>query len=95
VGRADAVGLPLADDVEGHPADAAVLVLEEVDDEGVLDDVDAGVVLHGVQRRDEGAADLAARRVTAGVAIRSRWWPPSRVKRISPSGPRSNSAGRG
>ena len=44
VRRADPVDLALADDVQGHATDPAALVLEQVHDEGVLDDLDARVV---------------------------------------------------
>ncbi len=67
VGRPDAVDLALADDVQGHAADPRVRVGEQVDDEGVLDDLDAGVVAHPVERGDEGARDLLAGGVAAGV----------------------------
>ena len=66
-GRTDAVHLALTDDVQGHAADAGLLVLQQVHDEGVLDHLDAGVVLHTVQRGDERAGDLLARGVAAGV----------------------------
>ena len=49
------------------PHTRCVGVGEQVDDERVLDDLDARVVAHPVERGDEGAADLAARRVAAGV----------------------------
>ena len=45
-------------------------------------------------------AAISAREISRPVAsppawaIRSRWWPPSRVREISPSGPRSNSVPR-
>ena len=87
VGRADAVDLALADDVQGHAADPALGVLQQVDDEGVLDDLDARVVL------DACSAAISAREISVPVAsppawaIRSRWWPPSRVSwRSRPSG---------
>jgi hypothetical protein len=57
-GRADPVDLALADDVEGHPAPGAVVGCEQVDDERVLDDLDARVVEHPVQRFDERPRDL-------------------------------------
>ena len=44
MGGADPVDLALADDVQRHPADRAVVGGEQVDDEGVLDDLDARVV---------------------------------------------------
>ena len=66
-GGADAVDLPLPDDVQRHAADGAVGGRAEVDDEGVLDDLDAGVARDRVERGDEGARDLRARGVTAGV----------------------------
>jgi hypothetical protein len=40
---------------------------EQVDDEGVLDDLDARVVEHPVQRGDERAGDLGTGGVAAGV----------------------------
>ena len=64
---ADPVDLALADDVEGDAADPLLGVLEQVDDEGVLDDLDARVVPHPVEGRDERPADLPSRRVAAGV----------------------------
>ena len=67
VGRADAVDLPLADDVQRHPAHRAVVGGEQVDDERVLDDLDAGVVDDPVQRGDQRARDLGAGGVAAGV----------------------------
>ena len=67
VRRADPVDLPLADDVQRHPAHGTVVGGEQVDDEGVLDDLDAGVVDDPVERGDERARDLGAGRVAAGV----------------------------
>ena len=67
VGRADPVDLALADDVQRHPAHRAVVGGEQVDDEGVLDDLDAGVVDDPVQRGDERPGDLGAGGVAAGV----------------------------
>ena len=67
MGGADPVDLALADDVDRHAAYPAVVGLEEVDDERVLDHLDARVGLDAVQRLDEGPADLAAGRVAAGV----------------------------
>ena len=92
VGGADPVDLALADDVDGHAAYPAVVGLEQVDDERVLDHLDARVGLHAVQRLDEGPADLRPVASPPAWAIRSRWWPPSRVSRISPAESRSNSA---
>ena len=66
-GGADAVHLALADDVQRHAADAGLVVLQQVHDERVLDHLDAGVVLDAVQRGDEGAGDLLAGGVPAGV----------------------------
>ncbi len=60
---ADAVVLALAHDVQGDPGRAALGVLEEVEDEGVLDRLDARLA-HGV---DQGAGDLGAGGVAAGV----------------------------
>src|SRR5690606_980984 len=60
---ADAAGLPLPHDVEGDPGGASGGVLQQVEDEGVLDDLDTGVL----ERGEEGAADLRAGRVPAGV----------------------------
>ena len=65
--RADAVDLALADDVDSGPTDPTVDVLEQVDDERVLDDFDARVVLDAVQSLDQRPADLLAGGVTAGV----------------------------
>ena len=60
--------LALADDVERHTADARrPRSCSRSTHEGVLDDLDAGVVLHPVQRRDERARDLLAGGVAAGV----------------------------
>ena len=64
---ADAVHLALSDDVQGHPADAGLVVLQQVHDEGVLDHLDAGVVLDTMQSGDEGSGDLLARGVPAGM----------------------------
>ena len=54
MGRPDPVDLTLADDVQGHAAHPRAPVGEQVDDEGVLDDLDAGVVTHPVERSNEG-----------------------------------------
>ena len=53
VGRADPVHLPLADDVQRHPAHRAGVGGQQVDDQGVLDHLDAGVVDDPVEGRDE------------------------------------------
>ena len=88
VDRADAVDLALAHDVQGHAAHRAVVgVVQQVDDERVLDDLDARVV-----DAPRCSAAISARWISAPVAsppacaIRSRWWPPSRVSESSPSG---------
>ena len=67
VSGADPVDLALADDVDRHAAYPAVVGLEQVHDERVLDHLDARVGLHAVQRLDQGPADLAAGGVAAGV----------------------------
>ncbi len=67
VGRADAVDLALADDVQRHAAHRTVVGGEQVDDQCVLDDLDARVVDDAVQGGDERARDLGAGGVTAGV----------------------------
>ena len=70
---ADAVARPLADDVQADaagPAGAAVGVRragEHVEDERVLDHLDARVVAHGLEGGDERAGDLGAGGVAAGV----------------------------
>jgi len=61
---ADAVVLALAEHVQGQAGDAAVRGTEEVDGQGVLDDLDLRRPLH---RGDQGALDLRAGGVTAGV----------------------------
>src|SRR5690606_33939615 len=61
---ADPVDLALPDDVERHAADATALVLEQVDDEGVLDDLDSRVAHDGPQLGDEGAGDLGSGGIT-------------------------------
>ena len=60
---ADAVVLPLAEDVQRQTGDAPVGRAEEVDRHRVLDDLDLGCAL---DRGDQGALDLRAGRVTAG-----------------------------
>ena len=64
MGGTDAVALPLAEHVQGHPGDAAVVGEQQVDGQGVLDHLDLGRTL---DRGDEGALDLGARRVATGV----------------------------
>ena len=65
VDRADAVARALAHDVQRDAGDAAVGVLEQVQDQGVVDDLD---LADGVlQRRDQGAGYLLAGGVAAGV----------------------------
>ena len=72
-GGADAVALPLADHVQRHaarapgPAVRSGRTREHVEDERVLDDLDARVVAHGLDLRDERAGDLRPRRVAARV----------------------------
>ena len=61
---ADAVALALAEHVQGQPGDAAVGGAQQVDGQRVLDDLDLGRPL---DRGDEGALDLGAGRVAAGV----------------------------
>jgi hypothetical protein len=63
----DPVDLPLADDVDRRPAHPPSGVLEQVDDEGVLDDLDARVIRDAVQGLDEGPRDLLAGRIATGV----------------------------
>jgi hypothetical protein len=65
--RTDPVDLALADDVDGHAADPAVVGLQQVHDQRVLDDLDARVGLDAVQGLDERPADLPAGRVAPGV----------------------------
>jgi hypothetical protein len=78
--------------VEGDPAHPPSGVGEQIDDERVLDDLDARVVLHPVQGRDERPGDLGLPVASPPAwAMRSRWWPPSRVSLISPPASRSNS----
>ncbi len=62
--RPDAVALALAHHVQGDPGDPAVLREQQVDGQGVLDDLDVG---RGVDRRDQRALDLRAGGVAAGV----------------------------
>jgi hypothetical protein len=62
--RADAALLALPHHVQGDPGDRAVGGQEQVEGEGVLDDGDRGVGLHG---GDERALDLGAGGVAAGV----------------------------
>ena len=64
VHRADAVADALADHVQGHPRDAAVLGEQQVDGEGVLDHLDLGRPLDG---GDQRPLDLRAGGVAAGV----------------------------
>ena len=64
VGGADAVALTLAEHVQGHACHAAVRREQQVDGQGVLDDLDLGRAL---DRRDQRALDLGARGVAAGV----------------------------
>ena len=66
-GRADAVDLALPEDVHGRAAHAAVGGAEQVDDEGVLDDLDARVGADGLELGDERAGDLGAGGVPTGV----------------------------
>ena len=61
---ADAVVLALAEHVEGQPGDAAVGGAQQVDGQRVLDDLD---LRRPLDRGDEGALDLGAGRVAAGV----------------------------
>ena len=61
---ADAVTLALAHHVEGDPGDATIVGEQQVDSEGVLDDLDLGRARHG---GDQGPLDLGARGVAAGV----------------------------
>lgn len=61
---ADAVASALAHDVERDPAGAALGVAEEVEGEGVLDDLDAGL---GQHRLGQGPLHLRAGRVAARV----------------------------
>ena len=95
VRRADAVDLALADDVQGDPADPLVGVLEQVHDQGVLDHLDARVVLHRVQRGDERPGDLLARwrRRRRGRSGRGGGRPRGSARSRRPA-PRSNSAPR-
>jgi hypothetical protein len=76
--RADAVPAARAPHVQRDAAHRPSLALprrrgdrtgarEEVDDEGVLDDLDAGIVAHRLELCDEGAGDLRTGRVPAGV----------------------------
>ncbi len=62
--RADAVAGALAHHVEGDPAGPALVVGEQVEDEGVLDDLDARLV---GGRLDQGPLDLGPGGVAAGV----------------------------
>ena len=82
MGRPDTVDLALPDDVQCHATDPRRRVGEQVDDEGVLDDLDARVVTHPVECGDEGPRDLLAGGVPPACRMRSRWWPPSRVSEI-------------
>ena len=62
--RAHPVVLALAHDVQRHAGHAAVVGQQEVDGEGVLDDLDLGGPGHG---RDEGTLDLGPGGVAAGM----------------------------
>ena len=62
-GRADAVALARAHDVQGDALRRPRCVAQQVEGEGVLDDLDAGVELHGRHQRprDLGSGGVAAR----------------------------------
>ena len=66
---------------------AVVGVVQQVEDQRVLDDLDARVVAHRVAARRSARGEISAPVASPpACAIRSRWWPPSRVSVISPSG---------
>ena len=62
--RADAVALALAHHVQGHAGDPAVGAGDQVEHEGVLDDVDVGGGVHG---GDQRPLDLAYADEVAGT----------------------------
>jgi hypothetical protein len=62
--RAHPVALPFAHDVQGHAGGPAGVVDEQVEDEGVFDDLDLRRLL---QRREQRPADLGPGGVPAGV----------------------------
>ena len=69
VSGTDTVALALSEHVQGHPGDTGPTILvrvgqEQVDCQGVLDDLDLGRLLDG---SDEGALDLGPSGVTARV----------------------------
>ena len=70
-GRANTVVLALTDDVQRHPTHTRIPVLQQVHNQGVLDHLDAWVLLDRdrgrVQRRDQRPRYLLAGRVSARV----------------------------